>query len=114
MSSKRNYAAQCLDAAKSAPAEERQKLLDMAMTSFELAAETDRSNWWASASEQIAVGLWTNVAIEYNGKIITGSYSVSDWMITVKVKDGGNKSTQLTGAAPQILAKSLLHELAQR
>jgi hypothetical protein len=64
-------------------------------------------------SEQIAVGLWKNIAIEYNGKIITGSYSVSDWMITVKVKGAGNKSTQLIGAAPEILAKSLLYELTQ-
>ena len=31
---------------------------------------------------------WEDIAIECNGKIVTGTYSVSDWMITVKIEGG--------------------------
>jgi hypothetical protein len=66
--------------------------------------------------EQIpmAIGLWKFIAIECDGTIVTGSYCTSDWMITVKTKGGTNKSSSLGIASPEILAKSLLYELAQQ
>jgi hypothetical protein len=57
------------------------------------------------------VGVWEDIAIESSG--MEGSYCASDWMITVKTKDGRNKSTRLGADPPVTVAKSLLHELAQ-
>jgi hypothetical protein len=62
---------------------------------------------------QTPIGVWKDVAIERNGIVVDGFYCVSDWMITVKIKEGGNKSARLGDDAPATLAKSLLHELAQ-
>ena len=59
------------------------------------------------------VGIWEDIAIESNGRVVEGSYCASDWMITVKTKDGRNKSTRLGADPPVTVAKSLLHELAQ-
>jgi hypothetical protein len=34
-------------------------------------------------------------------------------MITVKTKDGRSKSARMAGNPPELIAKSLLHELAE-
>jgi hypothetical protein len=36
----------------------------------------------------MAFNIWEDIMIECNGKIVTGTYSVSDWMITVKIEGG--------------------------
>jgi hypothetical protein len=56
---------------------------------------------------------WEDIAIECNGKIVTGTYCVSDWMITVKIESGRDKSTQLGNTPPKTLAESLLRELSE-
>jgi hypothetical protein len=53
-----------------------------------------------------------DVEIEFKGKIVKGRYSVSGNIITVTTL-GGSKSTQLGRMTGPILAKILLHELAE-
>jgi hypothetical protein len=108
-SRQRKYAELCFDAAERAPPEERQDLLDMAKVWLELAVEGQR----AMVGEEISLNRWQDITIECNGRVITGTYCVSDWMITVKIDGGGIKSTQLESAPPETLAKLLLDELAQ-
>ena len=62
----------------------------------------------------MAEGIWNDLMIEFDGKIVEGSYCVSDWMITVRMKDGGTKSARLTDLKTETLAKSLLRKLAQQ
>ena len=59
------------------------------------------------------IEIWKDIAIEHDGNVFTGSYCVSDRMITVKTKDGRTKSTRMLGNPPELIAKSLLYELAQ-
>ena len=60
------------------------------------------------------IEIWKDIAIEHDGKVITGSYCVSDRMITVKTKDGSrSKSARMVGNPPDLIAKSLLYELAK-
>ena len=61
----------------------------------------------------MAFNIWEDSTIECNGKIVTGTYSVSDWMITVKIEGGRDKSAQLGNRPPKTLAESLLRELAE-
>jgi hypothetical protein len=61
----------------------------------------------------VDIEIWKDIAIEHDGKVITGSYCVSDRMLTVKTKDGRTKSTRMLGNPPALIAKSLLHELAE-
>jgi len=60
------------------------------------------------------VEVWKDIAIEHDGKVITGSYYVSDRMITVKTKDGRSKSTRMVGNPPELIAKSLLLSASAR
>jgi hypothetical protein len=55
--------------------------------------------------------VWREIAIKFNGKTITGTYSYSDWMVTVRSLHG-NKSTQLNRSNPLSLARRMLRELA--
>ena len=59
------------------------------------------------------IEIWKDIAIEHDGRVITGSYCMSDRMITAKTKDGRSKSARMVGNPPELIAKSLLHELAE-
>jgi hypothetical protein len=56
--------------------------------------------------------VWREITIILNGERLTGTYSCSDWMVTVRSQHG-NKSTQLDGSSPLDLARLMLRELAQ-
>ena len=55
---------------------------------------------------------WHQVTTEFNGRQISGTYSVSRGAVTVSTAHD-SKSTQVGGSTPAILAKILLRELAR-
>ena len=119
----RKYAELCFEAAERAPPKERKDLRAMAKVWLELAAEARllrldpppiaTNGQWTMFGKKMALNVWEDITIEYNGKVINGSYCVSDWMITVIMKGGGNISTKLGSASPKSSAKLLLRKLAQ-
>ena len=56
--------------------------------------------------------IWREIAAEYKGKIIKGSFKFLDGMVAVGTPHG-SKTTQLGGQTPEQMAKMLLRELAR-
>jgi len=56
-----------------------------------------------------------DVSIEFEGRIISGTYSVRRGLVSVSTGycGGGSKSTQVGGSTPVGLARIMLRELAQ-
>lgn len=54
--------------------------------------------------------IWESIEVSRRGKIYTDQYMLANRMITVAA-DGGNKSTQIGGSKPEVLARKLLNEL---
>ena len=53
------------------------------------------------------------VTIEFDGRIIVGSFSVDKGLVTT-FYGRDSKSTQVGGSLPAVIAKQLLHELAEK
>jgi hypothetical protein len=56
--------------------------------------------------------IWYTVTTEFNGKPVTGSYSVSKQLVTVRY--GGGSKAMESGGFPEATAKMLLRELANK
>jgi hypothetical protein len=65
------------------------------------------------AGTQMTSDVWEAITIECEGKVVTGSYSTSDWMIPVKMNGGGTKSAQLEKTPPKNFGKIAIARVAQ-
>jgi hypothetical protein len=56
--------------------------------------------------------VWREIATEYKGRTIKGSFKFIDGAVTVRTPHG-SKTTQSGGQTPEQMAKTLLRELAR-
>jgi hypothetical protein len=57
------------------------------------------------------ITVWEEIAIRFEGRMVTGSYALFDEIVEVRTPHG-SKATQLRNSSPFAIAKILLRELA--
>ena len=60
----------------------------------------------------LTVTIWNQIATEFFGRSIYGSYVIQDRTLTVKARRGEKSTTHITGSDPIWIAERLLRELA--